>query len=200
MAQRGGIRVEWMTYMGDWDSSQRLLIRFDEHGVVSSVQFSQRDCTDAMHNCLEITGADVLAVDNAHVAASGQTIAHYDHDIVDWWSSPTCRLKDRPTGGEAGHGTALVITEHAIFWQDQRDAGQLWRTLSFEEIQEVLPVADDGVWEWIGVRKRSGSCLFFHVNMFADPRGWTQAQGLRSLIVAYLPSQSAMSSETTGVH
>jgi hypothetical protein len=71
--------------------------------------------------------------------------------------------------------------------------------LSFDEIQEVLPVADDGVWEWIGVRKRSGGCLFVHVNMFADPTGWNAAEQLRALIVVYLPSKPAAPTETTPV-
>jgi hypothetical protein len=202
MAQRGGVRVIWNTYAGDWDYSQRLLIRFDEQAVVSSVQFAQRNCTDAVHNCLEITGADVFAVDDSRVAASGRTLAHYDHDSVEWWSSPTCRLKDRPTGGEAGSGGALLITEHAIFWQDRRDGvspGHPWRMLSFDEIQEVLPVADDGIWEWIGVRKRSGGCLFVHVNMFADPNGWSAAEQLRAMIVVYLPAKPAAPTETTPV-
>jgi hypothetical protein len=130
------------------------------------------------------------------------SLAHYDHDFVEWWSSRTCRLKDRPTGGEAGVGEALVVTEHAVFWQDRRDGvypGHPWRTLSFTEIQEVLPVADDGVWEWIGVRKRSGSCLFFHAKMFADPGGRDAALHLRSLIVVYPSSNPAVPSETTRV-
>jgi hypothetical protein len=200
MAQRGGLRVIWYTYYGDWDSSQRLLIRFDEHDVVSSVQFVQRNCTDAMSNCLELTGADLFAVDDSRVAASGRLLAHYDNDVVEWWSSPTCRLKDRSRAVEAGNGNALRITEHAIFWQDRRDgisAGHPWRMLSFDEIQEVLPVADDGVWQWIGVRKRSGGCLFVHVSMFADPKGWYEAEQLRSTIVAYLSPKPAVPAEAT---
>ena len=202
MAQRGGVRVIWNNFIGDWDSSQRLLIRFDAQAVVSSVQFAQRNCTDANHNCLEITGADMFAVDDSRVAASGQTLARYTHESVEWWSSPTCRLKDRPSGGEAGSGHELLITEHAIFWRDQRDElspGPPWRMLSFDEIQEVLPVADDGVWQWIGVRKRSGGCLFVHVNMFADPNGWIAADQLRSLIAVHLPARPAAPTQTTPV-
>jgi hypothetical protein len=71
--------------------------------------------------------------------------------------------------------------------------------LSFDEIQEVLPVADDGVWQWIGVRKRSGGCLFVHVNMYADPNGWLAADQLRSLIAVHLRAKPAAPTQATPV-
>ena len=61
-----------------------------------------------------------------------------------------------------------------------------WRTLSIGDVQDAPAVQDDGVWEWIPVRKRDGACVFFDVGMFADPNGLSEARQLRSFLVAWI--------------
>jgi len=44
---------------GDWNSSNRLVVRFDKGGVVSSTDFSERNCTASRHDCLDPAGSDL---------------------------------------------------------------------------------------------------------------------------------------------
>jgi len=50
---------------GDWNSSVRLIIRFDSNGVVSSTEYLQRNCTESRRNCLDSTGTDLFGGNNA---------------------------------------------------------------------------------------------------------------------------------------
>jgi hypothetical protein len=172
-----------MTVLNHPNVSQRLLIRFDLHGIVSSVEFSQHICTEEFHDCLEATGGDLLTVEQAQLDASGEVLARYGPVRLEWRSSRTCSL--RANEYEAGFGDAFVITERAIFWRDRRSAPR-WRMFPMGDVKDAPPVQDDGVWEWIPVRERNGSCLFFEVDMLADPHGLGEAQQLRSFLLAWI--------------
>lgn len=111
-------------------------------------------------------------------------LARYDPVRLEWRSSGTCNLK-KASNYDGGYGDAFVVTEHGIFWRDRRTAPR-WRTLSIGDVQDAPAVQDDGVWEWIPVRKRDGACVFFDVEMFADPNGLSEARQLRSFLVAWI--------------
>jgi hypothetical protein len=189
VARRGGIKWEdsFMVH-GNPNSSQRLLINFDSQGVVSAVEFTQRDCAEEQYTCLEATGGDLLAVDDAQINATGKILAQYDPIILDWRSSQRCTLKPK-SYYDAGHGDAFVVTEQAIFWRDQSTAPR-WRTLSISDVQDIPWLQDDGAFEWIAVQKLDGSCLLFNVGIFADPNGLSQAQQLRSFLTALVAHQA----------
>ena len=203
VTQRPGIHWVGPTYIGDWDVSRRLLVRFDPAGIVATVEYSTRDCTDAKHNCLEPSGADLLTVGEDRVMAAGEPVARYRHNYLEWWSSYRCELKARHDGGNGGYGDDLVVTHDAIFWldrRDQRDAPLRWRMLPLQEIARVLPLQDDGAFEWIVLQRRDGSCFFFHVEMLADQTGFVRAQTLSWMIQSELsgprPPQVAPSEAT----
>ena len=72
-ARLGGVKWADSTRdYGDWNSSVRLIIRFDSHGVVSSTEFSQRNCTDSRRTCFDSTGADLLGVYEAGATSAGK--------------------------------------------------------------------------------------------------------------------------------
>jgi hypothetical protein len=190
VARRGGIKwVNSMTVLNEPNVSQRLLIRFDPQGIVSSVEFSQNICTEELHNCLEAAGGDLLAVEQAQIDASGVVLAEYNPVSLKWRSSRTCSLRAK-SEYDAGYGDAFVVTERAVFWRDRRSAPR-WRMLPVGDVEDAPSVQDDGVWEWIPVRQRNGSCLFFEVGMFADPNGLSEAQHLRSFFVAWIAHNAA---------
>jgi|SRR5262245_9870046 len=184
VARRGGVKWYAMSTIGDSNASQRLLVRFDPQGIVSSVDFSQRNCTEEVHNCLEATGGDLLAVEETQVDAFGQELARHDPIRLEWRASATCNLKES-SYYDGGYGDAFVVTEQAIFWRDRRDAPR-WRTIPIGDVQDAPAVQDDGVMEWIPVRKRDGSCVFFDVGAFADANGLSEARQLRSFLVAWI--------------
>jgi len=110
VARRGGIKWLFMAPIGHPNTSKLLLMHFDSRGVVSSVEFSRRDCTEEEHTCLEATGGDLLAVDDTQINASGKVLAQYDyHSVTFEWRSQTCSLKDK-SDYDAGYADAFVAS------------------------------------------------------------------------------------------
>jgi len=72
VARLGGVKWAAMVEYGDWNSSVRLIIRFDTHGVVSATEFSQRDCSEWRRTCLDARGTDLLVVDYAGANSQGK--------------------------------------------------------------------------------------------------------------------------------
>jgi hypothetical protein len=155
-----------------WDTSRRLTIRFDDHGVISALDAGQRKCTewDDHNDCLsakgtDITEADERRIEEAFLAAFGATLQPlYKSYIVERAIGPSCKFTGLH-GLESGD--SLRVMEKGVLWR-RKDyttgrAGSHWESLRFEEIKEVGPAERHGFVSFLKIILQDDSCVFVHV-------------------------------------
>jgi outer membrane protein assembly factor BamE (lipoprotein component of BamABCDE complex) len=147
--------------LGNWDTSSRLTVKFDDRGFVSAVSFDRKDCTawDA-NNCLAGADQTLVAEDDSKKgeALTGALVASYHGYLIVASRSTRCRYSDF---GTREHGDPFEIRERGLAWIDFPSHRR--EILRFQEIQDVRPVERHlGHW-WIPIQKLNGSCLFLQV-------------------------------------
>lgn len=203
--RRGGLRWAWVAAvgagygggavgggpLGNWDSSRRLTIRFDESGIVSGASVEQRDCTLG-HGCLDVAGGDISRADdaarNAQLrAAAGSVIAAYD--TVQFLPVPAqsrCEFSWRAFSKMTTAGP-LEIRERALYWRYNAQ----WTELALGDIRAVRPLESWGSLWGIPVEKRDGSCMLLIVTTHHHARARQEFEAeVRSVIVGRVEALS----------
>jgi hypothetical protein len=188
--RRGGLRWAWVAavgagygagaagggLLGNWDSSRRLIIRFDANGVVSDTSIEQRNCTTGNSGgdlCLDVAGGDMSRADAAQKAlapgpdhipteeemrqAAQQRLPADEHvdQILSHavWFGATRSIFARARKqikGEAPYGE-IVVTEKSFRFADQADKAPAHpdgRGATVEIPYAELEAVQVGTWGW----------------------------------------------------
>jgi hypothetical protein len=143
-----------------WDTSRRLIIRFDAHGVVSAVTLEQKDCNASERNCVPVAGSDLAEADRraAALAVAGTVVATYDR--FQWFATPSgCEPKAHSFSFRMG--SPLIVGEKGLAWQE--GYARTWNELSASDVQAIQPPERHGFITWIPVQKGDGSCVYLRV-------------------------------------
>ena len=203
--RRGGLRWAYVAGVvggggdigpiGDWDSSRRLTIRFDESGIVSGASVEQRNCTSG-HGCLDVAGGDISRADEAAQnlqlrEAAGSVIAAYDEvHIVPVPAESRCELSWRAFSKMTAAGP-LEIRERALYWRSTAQANETWTELALGDIHAVPPLGHYGRYVFIPVEKRDGSCLLLTVLRHHELKPHQEFEAeVRSVIVGRMEALS----------
>jgi hypothetical protein len=147
--------------ISNWDSSQRVMIRFNDLGIVIGVQTEQRNCTGE-GDCLSASGKEVAAEEarQTALARAGKILRQYDGLEVAESKHPGCGY---PGIGKNTHDYKFfTVGERALVWQDTDT--NTWETLPLENIQEVQPLEKHWPNHWmIPIRRVDGACMFLSV-------------------------------------
>jgi hypothetical protein len=199
-AATGGIAA-----LGDWETVHRAIIRFDDSGVVSTVDFIEKNCTAA--KCIDVGGQEikvaeeaerVLAVRTTQLAAAGEILAKYAAFQWTVVHAPDCRGSTRALThanvSDQGFGHELLIAEHAILRSEHtlgnkrgeapRQGEPAYSVLAYDEIAEVRPIERHLFQQWIPIRTRSGSC--FYVTVQRPQLAGLSSDEARTLILAHV--------------
>jgi hypothetical protein len=192
--------------VGDWETSRRAIIHFDDFGVVSRVDFDEKNCTTARdsignHDCPDAGGREISSAEEAQRAnaeraaqliAAGAVLAEYGR--FEWTVShvPDCRRRELGSTLGAGLiiGDELLIAEHAILHSGASGYGQGVRpyaVLKYEDISDVRPVKHVLV-RWIPILTRDGSCIY--VRLLKPRRSGVSADQARALILSRISAGS----------
>lgn len=196
---------------------RRLIVRFDENGVVSSVDWQKKRCGEYPQGsdgtgyvtsvpCVDIQGNDLA--DGARAAADanrGETIAHYDS--VTWWNYSAGRpCTDRLISvWEPKSIGRMEITRNSLTLAKppHQDVGlsviqkPVLVTLALSEINSVIAPSRPGVvlGHWrersMTVEQKNGSCLYVYVEDLDGADTKTAAELLQKA-VAMAAAESAI--------
>jgi hypothetical protein len=147
--------------MDSWDSSRRVIMRFDAHGVVSEVTQEQKNCNASQNSCLALSGRDLAEADTraTALAVAGPVVATFQR-VQLFATRAGCDLK--PHLGDVRLGAPFIIGEQGLAWQDE-GYQKSWHQVPGSEVQAVLPPERRVLLTWIGVKKNDGSCLFLRI-------------------------------------
>jgi hypothetical protein len=171
IAERGG--VHWYLLVvgnskaggapfDNWDTSRRLTVRFDARGVVTDVALDQKNCNASERSCLPGEGADLAQADarTAALGAAGPLVATYkDFQLVgpvhqrcgSWPLFPSVEMHE-----------ALTLGKQGLVWQTSGYTSQ-WVNLAFADIEAVSSPVRHGLFTWVPVQKKDGSCFYFRI-------------------------------------
>ena len=180
--RRGGLRWAWVAAvgagygggavgggpLGNWDTSRRLTIRFDENGIVSDASIEQRNCSASRGDsgCVDIVGGDISARDEARRdealrVAAGSVVAVYDHAQITQLGIG-CEFSWRAES-KAIRAAPLEIRERALYWRSRDPRGrEFWTEIALGDIRAVRPLERHILWR-IPVEKHDGSCALLTV-------------------------------------
>jgi hypothetical protein len=148
--------------LGNWDTSSRLTVKFDERGFVSAVSFDRKDCTSWNDkDCLAPADRTLVAEDDKKKgeALAGALVASYHGYLIVASRGNRCSYSDF---GAREHGDPFEVRERGLAWIDNPSRQR--EILQFQEIRDVRPVERHlGHW-WIPIQKMNGSCLFLQVS------------------------------------
>jgi hypothetical protein len=183
--------------LGDWNTSRRVIIHFDGAGLVSDVDFAEKNCTEDNRNCLDAGGREIIAAEAAQsarvehaaqLAAAGPVLARYASFVWIDYGYPQCSGL-RLGKSRLSVGNELLIAEHAILGTGQgpdSNTGALkphYSIVTYDQIEEVRPIERHLFHPWIPLRTRAGSCVYIRL---APRTGELSPDEARALIVAHL--------------
>jgi hypothetical protein len=141
----------------DLDTAQRLVIRFDERGVVSQILFKKTNCTEQYldtHDCPSARGDDLLKLDEEYLVGRYGAVSAR----LDTWSlvvDPHCEFHS--THRVSSNGQPFLVTEKGLLWIEW---GNQWRTVDFAQVQSIRPLETHQGLYYVPIAMRDGSCLF----------------------------------------
>jgi len=167
-----------MEYMKE--TVNRLVVRFDASGTVSSVDFQQSHCSGLDHatGCLDVRGSDLLAADIAS-GKMGTVLLNYNHASFSYSSNDYCTFAN---SGSASYGP-LALTDREIVMGETE--------LGYSRIIAVLPFRKEasGV---VRLKRYDGICVF--IDGFGRE---IDSVRVHDLILQQIQPVSRKSSETT---
>jgi len=196
--------------LGDWETARRAIIHFDSAGVVSNVDFEEKNCTLENRNCPDAGGRDILAAEEeeraaaehaVQLAGAGTVLAGYGLFMWVTYDAPDCR-RLKLSRSDYTSGKKLLIAEHAILGEARVRGGMptsghyMYPMLRYEEIAELRPVERHFFHQWIPIRTRSGSCHY--LELMRPAQGGLSPDQARTLIIAHLDPSGAPAASGAG--
>ncbi len=177
--------------VGKWETSHRAIIRFGTDGTVSSVEFSEKACSE---DCLDIGGTKIKAADELarkhdlheqQVMTAGSQLARYGGYVVEsgpQCSFPTASFLVATSINMIHEPDAMEIAERGVFWTHSQSAAPDHDEpafIAFADLADVTLEASHGGMTWLALHKRDGTCLFVHAgHVFTSGADMRKARAL----------------------
>jgi hypothetical protein len=172
VAERGGVHWYFVAVAGtgagagpldNWDNSRRLTVRFDERGVVTDVAVDRKNCNAVAYNtCLSARGGDLAEVDarRAALATAGPLVATYKDFLLIGPVHQRCG--SWPLFPRIENDGTLTLGRQGLVWYSSGYKGD-WVNLSFADVEAVSAPVRHGLFTWVPVQKKDGSCFYFRI-------------------------------------
>jgi len=177
VAERGGLHWYYIAVVGlgyggggttggpidNWDTSRRLTVRFDANGVVSDVDLAQKNCNASESNCLQARGGDLAEADAraAALASVGPVVATYQGFQLLGPLREGCA--SWPIFSNIQGTGPLTLGEQGLVWQSGYSYDRKWVNLAFADVEAVSSPVRHGLFTWVPVQKKDGSCYYFRI-------------------------------------